>query len=181
VPRHPLGATAVAILLGAAPLGAQSCDLFVAALAVVGADSGNAILVDRTVIGVPGFAFNAYSGIRRGDTAVARVLAPRLDSLNHERRPIPSCLTAERHWRTASDSTLLTLFRGPNGWDAFHQRFGQGTLFALISRPLVVGDTATLIVAVASGKLSGMGVMLQYVRGADGRWVKRAEAQLWVS
>ena len=51
--RHPLGATAVAILLGAAPLRAESCDLFVAALAVVGADSGNAILVDRTVIGFP--------------------------------------------------------------------------------------------------------------------------------
>lgn len=171
----------VGVVLGAAPLRAQSCDLLEAALASVGADSAKTILIDRTALGVPAFAFNAYSNIRRGDTALARVLMPRLDSLNRERRPLPECLTIERHWRAVPDTGLVTLLRKPDGWTAFHQRYGEGTQFAVISQPLIIGDTATIVVAVASGKLSGRGMMLQLVRGPDGRWVKRAESQLWIS
>jgi hypothetical protein len=162
-------------------LRAQSCDLAVAALSAVNVDSSNTVLVDHTVFGVPRFAFRAYSNLRRGDTALARVAGPQLGALNRDRRPIPYCLATERHWRTVPDSTLFALFRGRDGWEAFRARYGAGSRFALLSQPLIAGDTATLFVAVASGDLSGHGVILQFVRSPEGRWIKRAEVQLWIS
>lgn len=96
--RHSVRAAPLALFFGAARLRAQSCDLLVAALTSMGADSARTIL-DHTVLGVPTFEFYAYSSLLRGDTAIARVLMPNLDSLNRTRRPIPTCLTAERHWR----------------------------------------------------------------------------------
>jgi hypothetical protein len=59
---------------------AQSCDLFIAALRALGADSANTILVDHTVMGVPTFAFNAFSGLVRGDTALASATESRCAS-----------------------------------------------------------------------------------------------------
>lgn len=179
--RTVLGAFALAVLSLGKPAQRQSCDLIVAALAAVSADSSNTVLVDQTVIGVPQFAFGAYSSIRRGDTALARVAEPQLRSLNQQRQPIPSCLVTDRHWRTIADSLLIPMFRSRDGWATFRERYGARAQFALISQPLTSGDTATLIVAIASGDLSGRGVLIQLVRDASGRWIKRSEAQLWIS
>ena len=175
------GALLVAFTVSATTVRGQSCDLFVAALAAVSADSRNTVLVDQTVIGIPQFAFRGYSSIRRGDTALARVAEPALRSLNRERQPIPECLAAEHHWKTIADSVLIPIFQAREGWAAFRARYGEGSQFALMSRPLIVGDTATIIVAIASGDLSGRGMLLQFVRDATGNWVKRSEAQLWIS
>jgi hypothetical protein len=159
---------------------AQSCDLFIAALRALGADSANTILVDHTVMGVPTFAFNAFSSLVRGDTALASAAERPLRELNATRVPVPDCLTTEHAWAVVSDSVLVGLFRAGQ-WTAFHTRFPKAAQFALVSRPLINGDTATLYVAVAAGKLSGRGVIMRFVRGVDGRWIKQSEVQLWVS
>ena len=72
---------------------AQSCDLFIAALRDLGADSANTILVDHTVMSVPTFAFNAFSSLVRGDTALASAAAKPLRELNATRVPVTACLT----------------------------------------------------------------------------------------
>jgi hypothetical protein len=133
------------------------------------------------MIDVPQFAFRGFTSVRRGDTALARVVAPRLQALNRERQPIPTCLAAERHWTTIADSALIALFEAYDGWTTFRARYGASSQFASISRPLIVGDTATIIVAIARGDLDGRGVLLQFVRDAAGNWIKRSEAQLWIS
>jgi hypothetical protein len=179
--RVAIAALMFAFAVGGRPLRGQACDLFVAALAAVRADSSNTILVDHTMLGVPQFAFRGYTSVRRGDTALARVVEPQLRSLNRERQPIPTCLAAERHWKTIADSALIPVFQARDGWTTFRARYGTGSQFALVSRPLIVGDTATIIVAIASGDLDGRGMLLQFVRDAAGNWIKRSEAQLWIS
>jgi len=159
---------------------AQSCDLFIASLRALGADSANTILVDHTVMGVPTFAFNAFSGLVRGDTALASATEKPLRELNAARVPVPGCLTTEHAWAVVSDSVLVGLFRAGQ-WTAFHTRFPKAAQFALVSRPLINGDTATIYVAIAAGKLSGRGVIMRFVRGVDGKWIKQSEVQLWVS
>lgn len=159
---------------------AQSCDLFVTALSAIGADSANTILVDRTVMGIPTFAFNAFSSIVRGDTELASTAEKPLRELNATRVPVPQCLTAEHAWAVVSDSVLFAVFR-TGRWTAFHDRFPKAARFALVSRPLIKGDTATLYVAIAAGQLSGRGVIIRLVRGVDGRWTKQSEVQLWIS
>src|SRR5205085_9714044 len=94
--RVAFAALMFAVADSARPLGAQTCELFLAALAAIRADSSNTILIDETVLGVPQFAFRGFSSVRRGDTALARVMEPRLRSLNRVRQPIPTCLAAER-------------------------------------------------------------------------------------
>ncbi|MEO5817008.1 MAG: hypothetical protein ABIT20_17195 [Gemmatimonadaceae bacterium] len=138
-------------------------------------------MLDRTVLGVPQFAFNGYSSVLRGDTTLARVAYPQLRSLNRERLPITPCLAAERHWRTIPDSVLIPMFHAIDGWTSFREQYGASAQFAMISQPLIAGDTATLVVATASGHLSGRGVVLQFVRDTNGHWVKRAEVQIWTS
>jgi hypothetical protein len=177
IARHRISILACTLVLfggGRRELRGQAWDLIIAALASVNADSSNTVLVDQTVLGVPQFALSAYSSIRRGDTALARAVEPQLQSLNRARRPIPACLVTERHWRAIADSALLPLFRARDGWNAFHAQYGPGSQFALISQPLIAGDTATIVVATASGDLAGRGVL----RGVTSRRNQRLKRLL---
>ena len=161
---------------------AQSCDLLVAALGSVGADSSNTILIDRTVIGVPEFAFMGWSSLPHGDTAFARRAEPELRKVNATRQAVPSCMVEKRGWTTVSDSVLFSLFTSPNNrWKTFKERYPSARQFALVSQPLVVGDTAVIYVATASGELAGGGAILRFVRDAGGHWIKDAQAELWAS
>ena len=161
---------------------AQSCQLFAAALETVGAEPGTALLVDHTSLGVPRFAFNAYSSFERGDTVLARVIDPALRKANATPIPVPSCLADSLNWHTIADSVLFRIFRPPGDrWANFRQLFPTTPRFALLSRPVLSGDTATMYVAMASDRLSGVGKIVQFVRDGSGRWVKRAEVQVWIS
>jgi len=173
---------AAACLTTASRAAAQSCEVYTAALGSVGADSSNTVLIDRTVIGVPTFAFYGYASIRRGDTTFAKVAEPALRKLNATRQPLPACMVADHGWHTVSDSTLFAIFTSDGGrWKTFHERYSNAKAFALISQPMIVGDTAIIYVGIASGDLAGQGVLLRFVRDATGHWIKNAEAQLWVS
>jgi hypothetical protein len=177
---------ALGLLLGSiAPQvgAAQSCQLFAAALDAVGASPGNAVLIAQTTNGVPGFAFNAYTTMLRDDTALARVMIPLIDKANVTRIPVPSCLVDSLRWHTIADSTLFRLFRPDSGdrWANFRKSFPATPTFALLSQPVLSGDTATLYVAIAKDRLNGFGMIVQFVRDSTGRWVKRAELQLWIS
>jgi hypothetical protein len=164
------------------PSPAQSCDLVVAALSALKADSSNAVLVDHTVMGIPLFAFDGYSGSRRGDTALARIAEPPLRELNKTRVPLPDCLRAHGAWTVVPDSELVALFtKSDDGWAAFHKRYPDRSQFALVSQPIVAGDTATIFVAVASGRLAGRGIVVRLIRDPTGRWVKQSDVQLWIS
>lgn len=81
-----------------------------------------------------------------------------------------------------SDSVLFSLFTSPNSrWKTFKERYPSAKQFALVSQPLVVGDTAVIYIATAAGELAGGGTILRFVRDADGHWIKKAQADLWVS
>src|SRR6187549_1190144 len=78
--------------------GAQTCQLFAAALEVIGSKPDSTILIDQTVMGVPGFAFHAYTGMRR-DTILQQAEKD-LRALNATRVAIPSCMVDSLNWRT---------------------------------------------------------------------------------
>ena len=162
---------------------AQSCQLFAAALEAVGASAGNTVLVAQTTDGIPGFAFNAYTSMMRGDTTLARVMMPLVKNANTLRVPVPSCLVDSLNWHTIADSTLFRIFRPDSGdsWVNFRRAFPTTPKFALLSQPVLSGDTATFYVAIASDRLSGVGKIVQLVRDGSGRWVKRSEVMLWIS
>jgi hypothetical protein len=162
---------------------AQGCQLFAAALDAVGASPGNTVLDAQTTNGVPRFAFDAYTTMQRGDTVLARVMIPLLDKANATRVPVPSCLVDSLSWHTIADSTLFRLFRPDSGdrWTNFRRALPATPKFALISQPVLSGDTATVYIAIATDRLSGFGPIVQFVRDSTGRWVKRAEVQLWIS
>ena len=128
---------------------AQSCQLFAAALEAVGASPGNAVLIAQTTDGIPGFAFNAYTTMLRGDTALARIMMPLVKKANTTRVPVPSCLVDSLGWHTVADSTLFRLFRPDSGdrWANFRKSFPATPTFALLSQPVLSGDTATLSIS----------------------------------
>jgi hypothetical protein len=130
----------------------------------------------------PAFAFAAYSSLRRGDTALARLAEPQLRAANATRMPVPKCLTDSAGWRTLNDSTLLSFFAADGKrWQGFRERFPQTPKFALLSQAIVSGDSATIYVAIASDNLAGRGVILLLGRDSEGVWVKRSELQIWIS
>jgi hypothetical protein len=162
---------------------AQSCQLFAAALEAVGATAGTTVLVAETTDGIPGFAFNAYTSMMRGDTTLARLMMPLLKKANAQRVPVSSCLVDSLSWHTIADSTLFRIFRPDSGdaWTTFRRAFPATPKFALLSQPVMSADTATFYVAIASDHLNGVGKIVQLVRDGSGRWVKRSEVMLWVS
>ena len=161
---------------------AQDCSAFATALEAVGAKATNAVLVEQTTMGVPGFAFNAHSTFRRGDTAMVRLALPALEAANSARAPVPHCLVDSLGWHTVSDSVLFSYFRPPGTrWVGFRAAFPSTPNFAIMSQPVVSADTMTIYVAIASDALAGRGIVVRLVRDASGRWVKQAEAQLWLS
>jgi hypothetical protein len=179
------GIVACALIGSATPHrgAAQGCQLFAAALDAVGATPGTTILVAQTTNGVPQFAFSAYTSMLSGDTTLARVMTPLLMKANAARVPVPSCLVDSLSWHTIADSTLFRLFRPDSGdsWANFRRAFPTTPKFALLSQPVLAGDTATLYVAIASDHLNGVGKIVQFVRDSTGRWVKRADVQIWIS
>ena len=153
-----------------------------AALAVVGAKSDSTVLVDQTVMGVPSFAFRAFTGMRRGDTTLIAQMDAPLRELNAIRVPVPRCMADSLGWRTIADSTLLRMFRARDQrWPAFREAYPATPRFALVSRPIVTGDTATIYVAIASDEVAGKGMIIRLVRDASGRWIRQADVVLWVS
>jgi hypothetical protein len=174
----------LALVVASAPTlaGAQTCDVAVAALGAVGATTANTLLVDRTALGIPTFAFAGFFSPGRTDTALARNVEPRLRGVNGSRAALPPCLVDSLRWRTIDDSTLVGFFR-PTGerWTGFRDRFPSATQFAVLSQPLLAGDTAVIYVGLASGERSGHGVIMVFVRDATGRWAKRAEITLWIA
>ena len=180
-----MGRLATMALLLAGPgraIAAQDCSAYAIALEAVGAKATNALVVEQTTMGVPGFAFNAHSTFRRGDTVLARVALPGLEAANSARAPVPHCLVDSVGWHTVSDSVLFSFFRPPGTrWVGFRAAFPNAPSFALMSQPVMAGDTMTIYVAIASDALAGRGIIVRLVRDANGRWVKQAEVQLWIS
>lgn len=50
---------------------------------------------------------------------------------------------------------------------------------AVVARP--VGRYGDRVRGMASDRRSGVGKIVQFVRVGNGRWVKRAEVQVWIS
>ena len=101
--RAAIGAIVFAVLFPSHSLRGQSCDLLVAALAAVNADSSNTVVVDHTVIGVPQFALHAYSGIQRGDTVFVAVAS---GDLNARGVLLQFVRDADRHWIKRAEAQL---------------------------------------------------------------------------
>lgn len=160
-------------------LDAQSCQLYAAALQAIGSTPDNTMLVEKTAMGVPTFGF--YSGVKRRDTALVRVHRA-LRLLNMKRVAIPGCLVDSLGWKTIADSTLFRIFSDSDTpWTTMRKEYPRTPRFALLSRAIVVGDTATIYVANATGDMSGQGMIVRFVRNAGGRWIRKATLLLWVS
>jgi hypothetical protein len=176
-----LCAVAVATAL-VSPLHAQGCELYGAALATVGAASSTTLLNDKTAMGIPGFAFLAHTTKAVGDTALARVATPLLIPANASRAPVPACLADSLGWHTITDSALFAFFKPPaTRWTALRAAYPATPAFALLSRPVIIGDTAYIYVAIARDDLAGEGHIVKLVRGTDGHWAKVADVRIWIS
>jgi hypothetical protein len=176
---NAVSVVAFMLAFGAARAGGQSCQLYSAALEAIGSKPNNTMLVAKTAMGVPTFAF--YGGVKRGDTALARLYRA-LRVLNKQRVPVPGCLVDSLGWKTIADSTLLRIFSDSDaGWTTLRTEYPRTPRFALLSRAIIVGDTAIIYVANATGDLAGQGMIVRLVRGADGRWIRKATLLLWVS
>ncbi|HKS07259.1 MAG TPA: hypothetical protein VJR92_13210 [Gemmatimonadaceae bacterium] len=157
----------------------QSCQLYAAALDAIGSKPDNTMLVEKTAMGVPTFAF--YSGVKRGDTALVRVHRA-LRLLNKKRVAVPNCLVDSLGWKTIADSTLFRIFSDDDAaWTTLRKEYPRTPRFALLSRAIIVADTAIIYVANATGDLTGKGMIVRLVRNADGRWIRKATLLLWVS
>jgi len=165
---------------------ATECAIYAAAVAEA-ADSHAVVLLDSTSGAVPGFAFRGISEFGRSAAqqglTLSDSLMDALEGVNKLRQPLGACLAAMGPVHLVSADSLAAFFQDrENGWRRFRARFPDARRFVLVSRPVMLGDTsAVLYVAYAADWLDGSGVMMRLARDSTGRWVRRAEALLWVS
>ena len=166
---------------------ATACGIYAAAIAAARQDSTSVVVIDSTSAGVPGFAFMAYSGSPR---TLAQQGLPLSDSViqafqaaNEHREPFRACLETLIGVQPVSDDSIVSMFgRGHEGWTRFRARYQGVKRFLLVSRPLVLPDSSVLVyVAEASDWLAGVGQLFQLQRDADGQWMRKATAILWIS
>jgi hypothetical protein len=154
----------------------EDCSLYVAALQAHGVTPAGMMLVDSLTMGIPMFAFNGVSRLKRGDTALADSAATRLGELNKVRKPVPQCLVTAAKYQLVKDSTLFARFaRSGPGWDCPTCR-----AFALLSRPLISesGRSALIFVGTATGKLAGNGKIYRFEKNDAGEWIRAAEVMI---
>jgi hypothetical protein len=173
--------------VAAASVPSEACDLYVAALQAVASDSGTVVVLDSTYAGIPRRVFHAYSGVARPPAAqgvdfpdsVRRAFA----AVNTRRAPLAACLTAPARVELLASDSLAAMFRGGDGWAAFRGRYPTARGFLAVSQPLVATDSQSAVVYVvtASGWLAGSGRLVRFERDRTRRWVRRAEAFLWMS
>ena len=161
------------------------CGIYGAALEIV-SDSSPVVVVDSTAVGIPMFAFNAVSTPRslaeQGWSLPDSVLQS-LQTLNRHRLSLGECFGGVFGVQVVSDSVLRSLFSGGHqGWARFRARYEPAKRFVLVSRPLTLSPTSVLVyVAYAADWLDGAGALVELERSADGHWVKKRVASLWVS
>src|SRR5262245_40457168 len=156
----------------------EDCSLYVAALQAHGVTPAGMMLLDSLTMGIPMFAFNAVSRMKRGDTALADSAAARLAELNKVRRPVPQCLVTAAKYQLIQDSALFARFaQGGPRWDCPTCR-----AFALVSQPLISesGRSALVFVGTATGKLAGNGKIYRFEKNDAGEWIKAAEVMIWI-
>jgi len=168
------------------PKAAIDCGLYEAAIREM-SDTSPVLVIDSSAADVPWFAFNAISHPRsladQGMHLPDSVLQA-LKTANDHRQPLGGCLRSLSRVQPISDSTLQGVFAGHDhrGWDRFHQRYKGIKRFILVSVPMLLADSLALVyVAYASDWLNGEGVLLQLQRKADGHWIKKSSATVWIS
>jgi hypothetical protein len=139
------------------------------------------LVVDTMRMGVPSFAFNAFTGMHSGDQTLADSAAPKLREMNKTPKPAPPCIATQGGYRFVQDSTLFNRFSrtGPR-WTDWTGVKG----FALISQPVFSADSssALIFVGTATGRLAGNGMIYRFERDAvSGAWLKKSEVMIWVS
>ena len=162
------------------------CAIYEAAIHAVN-DSERLVVIDSTSDGVPMFAFMAVSGSphtpAQQGLPLSDSLLQALHSANQSRESLTPCLVALRDVQPVSDDSLIALFgRDAKGWTRFRARYSGIRRFVLLSRPLMLSDSAALVyTASASDWLAGEGVVLRLERDSGGHWGRKASAVLWIS
>ncbi len=140
------------------------------------------------MLGTPMFAFLGASGYAKKPDEQGLPLSDSvrraLEAVNSRRESLRECVRS-RSGSTVSLDSLVAIFADTSdrgGWKQFRARYPEAKSFVLVSRPLLLTDSLALIyVARASDWLDGAGSIVALRRDATGRWVRKAQAFLWVS
>ncbi len=162
----------------------SDCSLFAAAVTVA-SDSQRTVVIDSTMLGTPMFAFLGASGYAKKPEeqglALSDSVRHALEAVNSRRESLRECVRS-RSGSTVSFDSLVAIFADTGGWKQFRARYPEAKSFVLVSRPLLLADSSALIyVARASDWLNGAGSIVAFRRDATGRWMRQAQAFLWVS
>ena len=162
------------------------CSIYQTAITTVAATE-SALVVDSTALGVPSFAFYAWTTFSRAerpqDLQVSDTQFQALIHLNEHRDLLTDCLSPLPKIQPVTSDSLMAIFQGHrDGWSRFHQRYSGARRFLLVSQPLHLNGSSVLIyVAYASDWLNGAGQILRLERDRAGHWVLKGTATLWVS
>lgn len=188
--RGEEGATLVALApTQAVPAQTDTCAIYRAAIdASFGTDSAPVVLYDSTSMGIPSFAFHAWTGLdyRKPDSTFTLTdsLVAALRTALGARGPLPACLNQDRALTRLPYDALRSHFKDRRqGWEVFKQAFPGARGFGMFSQVLLLpGDepAALLYVAHAQHWLSGSGEVLLLRRRA-GRWAVVARKPVWAS
>ena len=165
------------------------CGLYEAALRFAVPDSSKRLVIaDSNSMGVPQFAFHAWSGMgppKEGsgmpwsDSTIAQ-----MNVANRPRAELPACVRQRAGVTTESYAALAAPFKDrEHGWEAFAAAHPGAAGFLVLSRPLWLSeahDEALVQVVQAWHWLAGGGRVL-YLRRVNGVWGVVTSHQYWVS
>ena len=175
--------------LGTQPTRDERCGVYAAVITHVTGDSTRPVVIyDSTSLGVPRFAFRAFTGLGPQKADTGFVITDSLLALqradNRERIPLPECIAASRRvTRLQFDSLRASFMSGRGGWEAFNAAYPDARGFLMASRVTWLSpdsSQALVYVAEASAPLSGGGSVL-YLRRNGSRWRVQSVRRVWAS
>jgi hypothetical protein len=167
---------------------ADQCQVYAAAITYLEPDSSARLVVyDSTSLGVPQFAFHAWTSMgRKADTGfvVTDSMFQAMREENRNRRALPECISSSRRTtRLRYDSLRASFGDKQKGWDNFKAAYPGADGFYMFSKVFSLtsdGSQALLYAAHARDWLNGGGRVL-FLRKRDGVWRVEAYRYVWLS
>lgn len=167
----------------------DECAIYAEVIRLLAPDTTKGIvLYDSTSMGVPQFAFHAWTGLGYDATDTGVVINREMQSAMAEgmknRKALPACpFTPAGAKRVSYDTVRLKFADRGKGWDTFRAAYPNTNGFLMMSHVHWLNAEHTLAVvygAAASDWLAGQGRMIVLSK-ASGRWVIAKSRVVWAS